>query len=182
MDLVPIKVKIGLRANGHADHPDWELLPLARSSSVKSHMPHGWVYDKSCGHQESGPGSPLGMQWGALLVSADFAEQAKSQFPALITELTEAEFETFYNEKSRAHMPTERIDTDRLVGLKAQRDLLIAIEQSTTAIDAEILKALDPDDDTPGVKRQKGKTWGGAHGEKAHKGIDIAERQLMEPE
>ena len=26
--IVPIKVKIGLRPNGHADHPAWELLPL----------------------------------------------------------------------------------------------------------------------------------------------------------
>ena len=26
-DLVPIKVKIGLRDNGEADHPDFNLLP-----------------------------------------------------------------------------------------------------------------------------------------------------------
>ena len=33
--LVPIKVKIGLRPNGHADHPDWTLGFMIKAPVIK---------------------------------------------------------------------------------------------------------------------------------------------------
>jgi hypothetical protein len=93
MELVPIKIKIGLRANGHADHPLWTLLPMiTKEEDEKQYMPHGWMYDKSCGHTESRMDgdawdSSVGMQWGCLLVTKAFAEEAIKTFPTLIKKL-----------------------------------------------------------------------------------------------
>lgn len=159
MELVPIKVKIGLRPNGHADHPDWTKLPLARDSIPAAHMFHGWQYDKTSGHAESSAGSPVGMQWGAVLVTSQFASEALVTFPDIVTVMTEAEFETFWNDKARAHMPAERVDVEVLQGLKAERDLLVDLGRSTTAIDIRISKALDPDNPEPGKRRDHLKTW-----------------------
>ena len=38
MDVAAIRVKIGLRPNGHADHPDWKLLPSAASGKPEDQM------------------------------------------------------------------------------------------------------------------------------------------------
>ena len=170
MDLVPIKVRIGLRPNGHADHPDWRELPLAATSDPASHMHHGWQYDKTSGHKEHTPDSPYGMQWGAVLVTLQFAEEAVVRFPETITRMTEAEFETFWDEKAHAHQPRERIDTDVLVGLKAERDLLMSLGRGTTEVESRISAALDSDNPVPGKRREHLKTWALA---KVHLGVTI---------
>lgn len=159
MDLVPIKVKIGLRPNGHADHPDWRQLPLAKTEDPAGHMFHGWNYDKTSGHRESTTNSPFGMQWGAVLVTPQFAEQAVAKFPEIISVMTEKEFETFYDEKCRAHMPTEHVDVEALQGLKVERDLLADLGRPTAAIDSVISRALDPDDSAMGKRKDHLKTW-----------------------
>jgi hypothetical protein len=110
MDLVPIKVKIGLRPDKHVDHPNWRVLPMVNSKElvkdkkkeVVRNVPFGWMYDEACGHGDARVGagdwnSPKGMQWGCLLVTRAFADDALATFPLLVTELTEVEFETFYD-------------------------------------------------------------------------------------
>ncbi len=171
MDLVPIRVKIGLRANGHADHPDWFKLPLATTMDPASQMMHGWKYDKQCGHTEHETNSPSGMQWGVVLVSELFATEAVATFPSLVTRMTAAQLETFWDERACAHMPVIRTDTVALQGLKAERDLMVDTDKVTAGIDVRIGKALDPDDPTPGKKIDKTARWATA---KDHLGITLA--------
>ena len=165
MELVPIKVKIGLRANGHADHPQWTLLPMiANESQEKQYMPHGWMYDKNSGHAESRKDgdqwdSPVGMQWGCLLVTQQFADQAVATFPSLITEITEAEFEDFYNNKVVGHMAENNYNVDVLDGLKLEHDLKVINGEDTANVKLRIAKAIDPIDSAPGITKNDNKLW-----------------------
>ena len=176
--IVPIKVKIGLRPNGHADHPAWELLPLIDTvlstkpgwtrddvdREVRKYTVGSWHYDKSSGHQVESPESPRGMQWGMLLVSKDFADAAVAMFPALITIMTRAECQSFWDTKAYAHMADEDFNLEILQGLKIYRDLLKDLKKSDTdpevvAVDIKIVKALDPLDPHPGVKKNFLRRW-----------------------
>ena len=158
-ELVPIKVKIGLRANGHADHPQWDLLPSYTEEEAAAAMVGGWKYDKTSGHAESSADSPMGMQWGVLLVTDAFAVEAVATFPALVTILTEAELETFWDEKAHAHMPDNNRQDTELRALREEMDLKkeMGIAYGDTTV--ELAKALDPDDPAPGVVKNKMKKW-----------------------
>ena len=159
-ELVPIKVKIGLRSNGHADHPDWTRLPMINSDSdVRQYCPSGWIYDKSCGHQEASVDSPMGMQWGCLLGTRKFVDEALATFPELITELTEAEFQDFYNNKARKHLSENSYDVDVLKGLETELNLREKLAQDTTDLKVKIAKALDPNNDERGIKKNKERYW-----------------------
>jgi len=164
-ELVPIKVKIGLRADGYADHPDWCLLSIIDSDyEVRQYAPYGWVYDKSCGHKEQRIegnewDSPFGIQWGCLLVTETFATEAIATFPTLITKITEVEFEDFYNNRARVHMPENNYNTDVLNGLKLEYDLKVINNEDLIAIKAKIAKAVNSDDLEPGIVKNKDKFW-----------------------
>ena len=153
MNLVPIKVRLGLRANGHCDHPDWFKLPLAATENPADHMPTGWHYDKTCGHKESSVDSPYGGQWGMLFVTPQFAKEAKAIFPDLITELTETEAEDFWNNKVYAHVPENRADANLLQALKNELILRKELGEDVTELKAKIAKALDPNDVEPGLRK-----------------------------
>jgi hypothetical protein len=174
-NLVPLKVKIGLRSNGHADHPDWMQLPLAATEKPADHIIISWKYDKTSGHQEETLDSPFGMQWGMILVTEQFATEAVATFPELVTVLTEVEATSFWEEKAHAHMPENRIDTDYLQGLKAEKDLRTGAGLSVVDVDNAILKALDPDNEELGVRKNKMKYWDDA---KIALGVTIAVSQL----
>ena len=161
MNLTPIKVTIGLRSNGHADHPDWQKLPLAATDDPATHMGPSWLYDKTSGHQEDTPESPRGQQFGMLLVTPQFAKEAIATFPDIIVEMTEAKAKAFYEANVTAHLPVNKIHRDELLGLEAERNLRLARNKSTTDVDARIDKALDPADPTSGVTTVKNKTWDG---------------------
>lgn len=171
MDLIPIKVKIGLRPNGHADHPEWTKLPMINSDSeVRQYAPLGWMYDSEYGHADSIGDSPIGMQWGCLLVTRAFADEAITTFPLLITELTEAEFENFHDNRITAHLPDVKYDMNTLKGLKLEHDLLAINGADTAEIKAKIAKAIDKNDIAPGIKTDKSKKWADL---KSAKGIVI---------
>lgn len=177
MDVVPIRVKIGLKPNGHADYPAWENLPIIAAGlpagnptrarideEINKHWhPVKWLYDKVSGHEDDTPGgafaSPQGQQWGMLLVSRQFADQAISAFPALVTEMTQAQCQNFWNNRAMVRLRDEDDDLDALNALKVRRDLLLSLPDSpqrTTrleALDTRIANALDPDSDEPGVKK-----------------------------
>jgi len=170
--LVPIKVKIGLRANGDADHPNWTELPMISSDrEMRDYCPLGWIYDKSSGHQEDTPDSPRGMQWGCLLGTRKFVDEAISVFPDLIIEITEAEFIDFYDNKARAHLPEKNYDIDVLQGLKLELDLKKELGRDVVELKNEIRKALDPKDKSLGVRTNKDKKWSSF---KLKTGIEIA--------
>lgn len=161
MHLVPLKFKIGLRPNGHADHPDWYTLALAQNSVPANHMPHGWHYDKSSGHQEDNGGdSPLGMQWGMILVSRECADQAVAKWPDICTELTEAEAEDFYDNRHAAHIPDLRVNRDALSALNEEHKMCETIGGDLTECKRRMAAALDPDDRTqPGLSNNVISTW-----------------------
>lgn len=184
--IVPIKVKIGLRPNGHADHPAWERLPMIAAGlaamtaelgrpvtreeidgEVRKHTVGSWHYDKSAGHQVNTPDSPYGMQWGMLLVSKAFADEAVMTFPGIVTILTQAECQTFWDTKAYSHVADEEFSIETLQGLKLYRDLLKDLKKADNAlevlaVDAKIAKALDPLDPYPGVKKNLLRRWADA--------------------
>lgn len=158
LQVVPIKVKIGLRPNGHHDHPDWNRLPLARvrGERVEDHVIVKWRYDKTSGHEDDTIDSPRGIWYGMLLVTRIFAQEALAEFGDKIIIMTEAEALDFWENKAHAHLNDEDIDTDRLAGLKARRDLMVDINAPApdrAALDVEIGKALNPTDKTRGVRK-----------------------------
>jgi hypothetical protein len=122
-------------------------------------MHHGWKYDKSSGHAEATPDSPVGMQWGVVLVTPQFATEALVVFPALVTVLTEEELAEFWEQKAHAHLSDCRYDSNVLVSLKTERDLRKAVGENTGNVDQRIRRALDPDDVEPGIRRNLMKTW-----------------------
>jgi len=168
--LVPLKVKIGLRANGHADHPDWQKLPLALTEDPAQHMVISWKYDNTSGHQEETPDSPRGMQWGMIMVTQQFATEALTTFPDLVTVMTEAEAESFWENKHTVDIPENKSNNEVLQALQTELSLKESLEQDTTELKAKIAKAINPDDTEPGVKKNPLKTWTDA---KSNLGIEI---------
>jgi len=156
-ELVPIKVKIGLRPNGHADYPDFNSMTCVRDSGMDwskyiDVKGLGWHYDKKCGHKEEETDSPYGMQWGVLIVNKEFADEALSTFPSIISKLTEAELEDFYDNRAHAHEQDEEIDTNILQGIKMKQEigLELTVQQQN---------ALDPNHEAKGIRKNKNKKW-----------------------
>lgn len=182
--IVPIKVKIGLRPNGHADHPAWEQLPMilallsanptrTQIDSAVNQFTFGnprWFYDSTSGHADETPDSPAGQQWGMRLVSAAFAAEAVAVFPTIVTIMTQAECQAFYDDKVQGHMAEELIDVETLQGLKLYRDLLKDLKKADTApevvaVDTNIAKALNSLDPYPGVTKNRMRRWMDAKGQ-----------------
>ncbi len=158
---VPIKVSIGLRPNGHADHPDWTRLPLETIGGDRheTHQYIKWRYDNTSGPESKLPDSPIGIQLGMLVVSPTFADEAVAMFPNLVSKMTDAEARIFWETRANQKILAEKINTNRLQGLKVRRDLMVSLGNSTATIDLEIAKALDPNDPAPGVIKTKDKLW-----------------------
>ncbi len=173
--VVPLKVKIGLRPNGHADHPDWTKLPLAQTgpgNSVENAAAHmkflgGWKYDKTSGHVDDTPDSPVGQQFGMIFVTEQFATEAEAEFPGIITRLTEAEAIDFWDNKAHAHLDENRRDAGVIDGLVAELRLVQAVARTGNAEDqarlvalkGKIRNAIDPDHAEPGLRRNMEKRW-----------------------
>jgi hypothetical protein len=157
MDLVGIKVKITLKDDGKAQYPDWSQTSFRQANpNYKIGKFGGWHYDK-CGHTKSDVGSPLGVQYGMLLVEQAFADEAVTVFPNLVTKMTAAEVEDFWNNKAYAHLPENKHNMDVLNGLKLEYDMKVILNQDTASIKAKIAKALDPVDVEPGVSQDRNK-------------------------
>lgn len=153
-----IKVKIGLRPNGHADHPDWQKLPMAKDKNPDNEQIIKWKYDKTSGHDDATEDSPRGMQWGMMVVTDQFAKEAVETFPKLVTIMTDAEAEDFWDNKAHGHMPKYKIDKDELEGLRAELDLKERLKKDTKGVKEQIEKALDPENNQPGIRPLK-KSW-----------------------
>ncbi len=164
-ELVGLKIDVGLNdSTGHAKYPDFNRISSATrkgmdwSKYIDVHG-SGMQYDKTCGHQDEGD-TPFGHQCCCICVPEDFANEALTLFPDVVSPCSDAEFVTFHDTKAHAHEPDEHVDSDTLNGLSARRGLMVALSQDITALDAKILKALDPANDTEsGVKTNKNKTW-----------------------
>jgi len=154
MELVPIKVKIGLKADGSAEYPDFNSLPSVVgdwSEYIDTFVRPAWLYD-CCGHQEAEPDSPVGMQWGMILVPAAMATEAVTAFPLKVSQLTEAECTAFYDDQHGKDFEDEEIDEKIVSTLKIKQDL-------GQTLSTQQVSALDPTTDTPGIRKNWRKTW-----------------------
>lgn len=170
--LTAIKVTIGTRPNGEADHPDFSLLPIVIASGQDwadyidiPSQGAGWQYDKSSGHKDDTPASPSGQQFGMMLVTAQFATEAIAQFPAIISAMTPAEAESFYDVEHAGAMDEEIVDVEILQAIERKNNFTPKIPLTPAQN-----KALDPTDDQPGVRPNKDKTFTGF---KAQRGITV---------
>ena len=87
-----------------------------------------------------------------ILVPKPFADAAIERFPDRVEKLTETKTRKFYDDKVAINQPDEIIDEKVLAQIKAKQDLglsLIAGQQ----------KSLDPQDDTPGIRKNYKKKW-----------------------
>ena len=156
-ELTTIKVKIGKKKNGHSKYPDFHLLQVVIDADMDwakyvDVYGLGWKYDKKCGHDEVDAESLQGIWLGMLIVPEVFAIQAVAMFPDEVELLDNVDAESFYNNRVTIKMSDEIIDTDVLQGIKLKQDL----GQSLTL---QQQKALDPNDDRPGIRKNKDKVW-----------------------
>lgn len=158
-ELTPLQVQIGLKVTGGRlfhDFPDFNTLAVVIASGLDWSVyvdkeGASWFYD-TCGHADEEPGSPRGTWLGVLLAPDAFATQAVAAFPTLTTILTEAAWEIFYDTKHAKEAPDEDIDVEIVKGLESKT----ALGQPLTA---NQVKALDPADDAPGIRKNKNKAW-----------------------
>ena len=167
-DLIPIKVLLYRREGEGADWPDLNVIdPAIRGGQPWSKYVDaqgiGWLYDKL---SNLGTGAEFGT--ACTLVPKPFADAAVVAYPALISTMTEVEFEDFYDNKSAVNQPIETLDTDVLQGIVArvqlEKDGVAPIPSA--AIVAARAKALDPaEKDYRGIRKNMKKAWSDAKGE-----------------
>uniref|UniRef100_A0A6M3L5M9 Uncharacterized protein n=1 Tax=viral metagenome TaxID=1070528 RepID=A0A6M3L5M9_9ZZZZ len=155
-NLAALKVKIGTRASGHADHPDFNILPIVQVSGMDwskyiDVYGRGWHY-ATIGHRDVADDSPIGEQWGMLLIPETFAAQAIAAFPGLCSRLTATEAAAFYDGKVADRFEDEEIDETILVKIKAKRDLGMTLTR-------EDKRALDKRDPTRGIRENRRKRF-----------------------
>jgi len=156
-DLVPLRVKIGLRADGSADYPDFSQLPSVQASGMDwsryiDRFGPGWIYDRVSGHKDDDPESPLGNQLGLLLVPKAFADEASATFPATCQKMSEAQCQAFYEQRYAVRLTDEVIDQDVLDVIREKKALSLPLT-------AEQQLALDPTSDVRGIRQNKMKKW-----------------------
>lgn len=171
MHLVPLKVKIGLKGSKSGlthDYPDFNSLP----SAVRGNMDWaafidqygGWHYDK-CGHANHDPNndSPIGTWLGMICVPPDFAEAALQAYAGRVFKLTDEEAGHFFECRAHANEPEvyEDVEALKLILLKHQLKEAGLIPKTMTNFleDDHIARAFDPDDPTPGVRRNQANKW-----------------------
>jgi len=159
MQLVPLKVKIGLKnENGHTVHafPSFnDIAPNLRDNLDWSYFIDqfgGWHYDKIIGHMEQDAESPTGIWLGMILVPNSFAQEAIKLFPESCQILTELEAEKFYNERAHIREPEVFEDAEVLQAIVAKQRLGIPQNQDD-------INALNPDHPQIGRRRNPNKTW-----------------------
>lgn len=154
-----------MKEDGKAQYPDWSQTSFRQANpNYKIGKFGGWHYDK-CGHTKYSIDSPLGVQYGMLLVEEGFADEAITLFPDLVTKLTALEAEDFWNNKAYAHLPDNKHDMDVLNGLKMEYDMKVILGQDTTNIQTKLAKAIDPTDAEPGIQEDRYKTFTTAIGD-----------------
>ncbi len=163
MELVPIKVRIGLRSNKgklEHDHPEFNKLPEELRDGLDwSHYVDkfgGWLYDRVSGHPTHDPDndSPQGIWLGMLLVPEEFANAAIDEFPDQVSQMSEPECVEFYENRCTVNRPEIQDDVEVLQAIAAKR-------AAGVDVDDDDVHALDPDHPARGRRRNKTKTFAG---------------------
>jgi len=165
MDLKALKVKISLKDDGGAKYPDFnQMEPAKRGNSDWSQyidsQGSGWLYD-SVGHKDVEArvdewDSPHGQQWGVILVPQVFADEAVSLFPSECKIIDETKLEKFYDDYHAKDFADEVVDEEALKVFDVKEKYKVAL---TPEEEAKKTKALDPNDDTAGIKKNHNKKW-----------------------
>lgn len=173
-DLVPLRVKIGLKPNGQALYPTFNSLPSVQTSGMDWSKyidveGEGWIYDKKSGHDDDDDDSPRGQQWAVLLIPKPFADEAVAAFPNDCKKVTEAQLQAFYDDralfKAQDVERDEIVLTELLADWNLVKEMLVEfpgnakLEESKQSLKVQLKKALDPDDEHPGVKKNWRRRW-----------------------
>ena len=171
MELVALKVKITRDAKGHLIYPDFASLAFVVAGNDVT-FAGGWKYDQVSEIDDDEVDSPRGQKWGVRLVPDQFAIEAEVAFPALVSRMTEADLAAFWDDRAHIRMPDEKRNADELTSLHAEfilvRDLAVEFPGNTKLQDrlatlkTALQKALDPDDSTPGVRKNLMRRWADA--------------------
>lgn len=111
----------------------------------------GFKYDNAGGADRDDGETPVGQWCAHLLIPVEFARQAVLAFPR-VSRVTEAELQVFYDTRHAAEFPDEDIDLEILQKIKLKQDLGLPLTN-------EQAKAIDPLDDTRGIRKSKRKSW-----------------------
>lgn len=158
MELVPLLVKIGLQGKHHK-YPAFNRISsdirngLDWSEYIDTIPGGGWKYDKVAGHFEiDGISTESGTWLGVMLVPEAFADAAESLFPDDVEPLTEAEYQDFIETRCTVNQDDDEVNEKVLSAIAAKKSAGIELSVNDA-------KALDPDDDRPGITRNKNKYW-----------------------
>ncbi len=180
MELTPIKVKIVRHPSGRgAAYPSFNDLPARvrgdQDWAVFIDRHGGWHYDKKSRFGESDADNPdVDSQFGAVLVPEDFCDAAVAAWPGRVERMTETQFEAFYNDRAHDHEPDVVMDVEVMNQLRAKYGLAAGVKLTAgPGWDKADADALDPDNPTPGVKRNPSKTYARF---KAKRGVTIKPR------
>lgn len=161
-NLVPIRVKIrhGVK-QGRAQHiyPDFNQISAQKRGNmdwcyfIDAHGT-GWHYDRLSGIGEVDSINPDPDVWyGCICVPEDFANEAASLFPNDVEIIDEDTFEDFYDNRHAVFFPEEIVDEDAVKQVEQMRTLGVSDS------DSRIAKALDPNDPTPGIRKNPRRRW-----------------------
>ncbi len=169
MDLVPLRVTITRGMVSHRPqnlYPDFDQIEdeHRRGLSWQAYVDlfGGWHYHKGGGFGETDDYNPDLFTWfGMVLVEPAFAARALELFPELVTELDEAQFAVFYDTKAHAHEPAEAVTAEVLNRIRAKYGIVGGpfTAQQIATMDPSDREALDPEHPTPGLVRNRRKTW-----------------------
>jgi hypothetical protein len=168
-DLVGLKVEVYRKPDGYLDYPQFKSTLQVCLDNPDTAVPDIRC-DRTSDCRNSAAHSPLGVMLGIMLVDKTFARQALDAFPTRVFEMTELEIKDFWENRITVRIPANRVDTEVLVGLQAEKALRVEALMDTTEVDAAIAKALDPDDFSLGVRKNKMKLWDDV---KADEGIKV---------
>lgn len=177
MDLTGLKVQIGLKIvdkkKMHA-FPDFNVLPVVIVSGMDwsyyvDMFGMGWCYDKLYGHSDFGPDSPVGQWWGCLLVPPQFVNEAAAEFPGECTAIIEADYQDFYDNRAMIRLPENHYDEVVVASIDREVNSLqemsdanpsdAALKDKLSAANTKRSKALDPNDESPGLRKNHQRRW-----------------------
>ena len=174
-NITAIKVKVFRYPNKHFDYPDFSGLPsvvTAASGGAECEFMGGGKFDRTSCIEKATEGSPIGERWLMKIVSPSFATEAITDYPTRVFQMTEAEATEFWDDKAHGHMSDTRRDANELQALHAEFLLLQDLSEEApgdqtlqdrlTALRLHVARAIDPDDETPGIRTQRNRRWANA--------------------
>lgn len=156
MDLVPLRIRIGLKQGRTHDYPPFNTLPASLRDGMDwanfIDQYGGMHYDQCYGHDDSTADSPCGCWLSMVMVPREFATAAVDRWPDRCSIMSESQARQFYND--RCHVRDSEVidDLPALQSIASRR--VLGIED-----DAEVVNALDPEHPALGRRRNRRKKF-----------------------